>query len=50
MLELAKHFGQLPDTIEKEMSEYWRNRAWEKIQGEYLAENESAAELKKKRK
>lgn len=50
MLELAKHFGQLPDTIEREMSEYWRKRAWEMIQGEYLAANEAAAEAKKKRK
>lgn len=46
MLILAEHFGVLPDDVEQRMSEYWRYRAWEFIQGKAIAQ---AEELKRTR-
>jgi len=36
ILALAKRFGQMPDTIEAQMSEYWINRALVEMEAEYL--------------
>lgn len=46
---IAKEFGQLPDTIEREMSEWWRSRAWEYMQGDNIAAAKRIAQATKRK-
>jgi hypothetical protein len=50
ILILAERYGQLPDTIENEMSEYWFNRAVAQLEGETLDRKRRNDELARKRK
>ena len=45
---IAERFGQLPDTVENEMSEYWFDRAAAWIQGESLDNMRRIKQARKK--
>jgi hypothetical protein len=48
ILQVAERFGQLPDTVENEMSEYWFDKAVVLIHGESLDNQRRIKEARRK--
>jgi hypothetical protein len=44
---VAERYGQLPDTVEREMSEYYFNATLDLMAGEAIHEEKTLAQMKK---